>query len=505
MKKTVIILIVTMLVGNMYAQPRLATDGNDFLLSKYFQPFIALNVDNGSYTGLVTPLNNTKNAITKEKMNASIIKFKKYNFDQDWFLIPTHFNAEATFDSPHNLIMLFSEYDDSSNQYTIYKELFAKKSSSYTSNPFKLGTYAIDKREGKLLYTASSSDHSKHLVLAILTNNSNRYKGLFYLIIGANGEIVSQNEINPSFKYNQFKIQGVSISDEGDIFIAVNSFNESRKKTETENIYLLKIQNQILSSYEIETPYFTINSLSMKLLFNNNILISGYCKEPTKGVASVFSLPFNGNKNSFGQFSNVELSKVVKDRYPNSNLNGASFSFVAIDMVELSNNKIALIGENRAVVESHNDKKGTTSYTYHTRNILTTFIDLDGEIRQTSVVNKYQISEEYPFYNPNFYAMGVSFDYFRDEDGLYYIFNDLIDNYLSPNQTPNIYEADHYKNSCTMAVRVADDSKLEKTMINRYDNTNEVYYKLAHNDEDTEMAVLTFVGKTNYTLRKLAY
>ena len=352
---------------------------------------------------------------------------------------PDDYNFKAFYEGEHDLFGIYSLYDRKSKVYTLYLNTIGKDRNKAAWKPQKLLSVTTEKRDDLYSFVAVSPDGKKAAVSVIQATKKGNMKGSAVILLGEGGEQLWNNSFDPEFPNPTFFITDMIVSNNGEVFIgAVSYANETRKTRDNETIHMYMITDNDVKHADERIDFGYICNGKLMIRKNGEVACGGYfsnyLNEKAKGTyMMVFEGDASNIKNSSSQkfpASYFEDSKISLGM-----IKGEKMSVEVNDLYEFQDGTMVLLGEQRELtIRTVTNKNGmtTTYYTYHARNILTSFVDENGNLGTFEMIPKYQMAGSFviPMGLKQLRSYGYSFCSFMHNDKLQIIYADNMDNYL---------------------------------------------------------------------------
>jgi hypothetical protein len=282
------------------------------------------------------------------------------------------------------------------------------------------------------------------------------------MVFDAQGQKIWENAVAPDFSNKTFEITDITITDQGVVYLCIHAYSGEKKKTYDEKVYIIEVKETDFMQVETSKSIGYITAAGMTLLKNGNVFVGGYYSEKMNdNVKGSFSIMFNPKEQTISNFSNQDFPA----SFSKNDIESLGFD----QIIELSNGRIVLLGEQLTVVQYYS-QNGGSSYKYYAKNIIYTAFSSNGDIETHKIIGKNQAFASF-VHITDFKRLCLSFDAFEKNGGLYLIFNDHVGNINSTKKTLSTINPIMQKGKCIV--------------------------KLVKIDGDNESSQIVFDGKTN--------
>lgn len=349
---------------------------------------------------------------------------------------PEEFEYWDSFTDGENLISIYSVYDKKAKKLTLYTNTIDVNESETGWNPLELTDFSCEKRDYVHKVLSSSPDKSKSALLLCQVDKQSELKGAAIFTFGEAGERLWQSDLDLDLSQRTFSIIDMAVSNENIVYVGINSYSGKGSNISDASLHIYEVRESQTYNYSEATDFGYISNGRMLLNKAGNILIAGhYRSRANDHETGCYSAIFDVNTSNLASinhrnFPSSYKEKVVSKLFQNSIAN-QNCNVLTLGLYEFSNGMSALIGEVRGtmvVLQSNNQR----SYVYQAKDIMFTPISVDGELSETQMLKKNQITSRYSSAF-TFEQLGLSFKSVKADDKLYLIFNDHIDNYRGKN------------------------------------------------------------------------
>lgn len=376
------------------------------------------------------------------------------------------------YEGENDLYGIYSTYERKTKTYALYINTIGKEQSKAPWDPRKLVSVVSERGDGIYPYVAVSPNGQKAVVSIIQAGKKGKMKGSVVMVLGEGGEPLWENSFDPEFDNPTFFLADMILSNDGAVYMAAVSYaNETRKTRENETFHLYEItdNNVQFADQRIDFGYICNGKLMMKK--DGNIAFGGYFNNNLNEKAQgTYMLLFD---NESDNVKNVSFKKFPSDYYEDTKgslgtLKGSKMSVFVEDLYEFSNGTVAMLGEQREVIQrtvSSGNGMTTTNYTFHAKNILVSFADADGNLGDFEMINKYQmvgpLGAHYSLRLVRGY--GFSFRSFLYNDKIQLLYADAMDNYLG--KTGVVCKSMAQAKQCSALCTIDKDQQISKPVM----------------------------------------
>jgi hypothetical protein len=351
---------------------------------------------------------------------------------------PDDYHFVKFYEGKDDLYAIYSIYDRKSKTYALYLNTIGKEQQRAPWDPRKLFSVVSEKRDDIFSFVSVSPDGSKAAISVILATRKGNMKGSFVTVLGEGGEQLWENSFDPEFSNPKFFIADMELSNAGEVYIAAVSYvNETRKSRDNETFHLYKITDNNLQFVDQKVDFGYISNGKLLIRRNGTVAFGGYfCNSLSEKAQGYYMMVCSGDA---GEVSNVSYQKFPAEYYGEPKLTlgalkGEKMSVFVEDLYEFSDGSLVMLGEQReTLVRTVTSGNGmtTTYYTYHAKNILTSFADESGNLSDFKMIRKYQMAGSFirPMGIKQLRGYGYSFRSFMHNDKLNILFADILDNY----------------------------------------------------------------------------
>jgi hypothetical protein len=391
-----------------------------------------------------------KKTLSIKFYNASNLKFlsskiiQQNNCKGSNDCISNDFGYEKTIWMKDNILMVFSSFERSSKQNTLFVQKINAKGN------FEVKFTIIDKiqtesrRNTGSFRAWQSQDSTKFMVIQIPPYEKYNNEKFGFKVYNSNLDNISNFSVSLPYKDKNVSVSDYYLGNDGTIYMLVHVEKEKQDREKGQDlsfysILTLKGKDGALSEYVLKLPNRDIETVALRLDDKTNkIICCGLYSDITKGysgnkIDGLFYLKVDvNNKGSeisgFKSIDNSVLAEIldVKEEKIDKKAKAASASknFEIMDILPMKDGTTKLITEYRLltiVSVTSCDGKGncTTTYEYHyyRKNIFVISIDKDGTILNFTDIPKYQ-------HTVNDGGRFSSFLLCQKDDRIYFLFND---------------------------------------------------------------------------------
>jgi hypothetical protein len=372
--------------------------------------------------------------------------------------IPDDYRLRNQFQTNNEIVAIYSIFSKGLEKY--YINTCDKKKMSW--KPEQLTTMDCEKKDNCYSSVSVSPNKSHFCIMGLTTDKKKNFKDMLVMVFDAQGQKIWENAVAPDFSNKTFEITDITITDQGVVYLCIHAYSGEKKKTYDEKVYIIEVKETDFMQVETSKSIGYITAAGMTLLKNGNVFVGGYYSEKMNdNVKGSFSIMFNPKEQTIGNFSNQDFPA----SFSKNDIESLGFDRI----IELSNGRIVLLGEQLTVVQYYS-QNGGSSYKYYAKNIIYTAFSSNGDIETHKIIGKNQTFASFVRIT-DFKRLCLSFDAFEKNGGLYLIFNDHVGNINSTKKTLSTINPIMQKGKCIV--------------------------KLVKIDGDNESSQIVFDGKTN--------
>lgn len=296
-----------------------------------------------------------------------------------------------------------------------------------------------------------SEDGSKILVFYYTPLIKDEPETFGAIVFDNNMEVLWENIYSLPYNDEFFTLNEIFLGNNGQLFLTGKKYSVKKYGSpdpKNYNIILLSSSedgDELLENPIVLNDYY-ISDITAKMLPNNDIVCSGFTTSKSKSwsVNGVFyilidhktrEIELTSTKPFEYEFIKEGMTEKQEKKTDKQKAKGKDIelpNFIFKDFIVKENGGALVVAEQYyVIVTSYTDSKGNTHTTYHYyyNDIIAISINPSGEIEWASKIQKYQHStNDGGFYSS--YAMAVI------DDKAYFVFNDHIENILSPTNSP---------------------------------------------------------------------
>lgn len=376
------------------------------------------------------------------------------------------------YEGENDLYGIYSTYERKTKTYTLYVNTIGKEQSNASWDPRKLFAIVSERGDEIYPYVAVSPNGQKAAVSVIQAGRKGKMKGSEVMLLGEGGESLWENSFDPEFTNTTFFLADIKLSNEGAVYIAAVSYNNPTRKTrenETFHLYEITENNVQFIDQKIDFGYICNGKLLLKK--DGNIAFGGYFNNNLNEKAQgTYMLLFD---NETDNVKNVSFQKFPSNYYEDTKLSlgtlkGSKMSVSVEDLYEFSDGTVAMLGEQREVIQrtvSSGNGMTMTNYTYHAKNILVSFVDENGNLVKFDMINKYQmVGPLGAHFSLRFVrGYGYSFRSFFYNDKIQILYADAMDNYLG--KTDVVCKSMAQAKQCSALCTIDKDQQISKSVM----------------------------------------
>lgn len=372
--------------------------------------------------------------------------------------IPDDYRLRNQFQTNNEIVAIYSIFSKGLEKY--YINTCDKKKMSW--KPEQLTTMDCEKKDNCYSGVSVSPNKSHFCIMGLTTDKKKNFKDMLVMVFDAQGQKIWENAVAPDFSNKTFEITDITITDQGVVYLCIHAYSGEKKKTYDENVYIIEVKETDFMQVETSKSIGYITAAGMTLLKNGNVFVGGYYSEKMNdNVKGSFSIMFNPKEQTISNFSNQDFPA----SFSKNDIESLGFD----QIIELSNGRIVLLGEQLTVVQYYS-QNGGSSYKYFAKNIIYTAFSSNGDIETHKIIGKNQTIASFVRIT-DFKRLCLSFDAFEKNGNLYLIFNDNVGNINSTKKTLSTINPLMQKGKCIV--------------------------KLVKIDGDNESSQIVFDGKTN--------
>ena len=372
--------------------------------------------------------------------------------------IPDDYRLRNQFQTNNEIVAIYSIFSKGLEKY--YINTCDKKKMSW--KPEQLTTMDCEKKDNCYSGVSVSPNKSHFCIMGLTTDKKKNFKDMLVMVFDAQGQKIWENAVAPDFSNKTFEITDITITDQGVVYLCIHAYSGEKKKTYDEKVYIIEVKETDFMQVETSKSIGYITAAGMTLLKNGNVFVGGYYSEKMNdNVKGSFSIMFNPKEQTISNFSNQDFPA----SFSKNDIESLGFDRI----IELSNGRIVLLGEQLTVVQYYS-QNGGSSYKYYAKNIIYTAFSSNGDIETHKIIGKNQTIASFVRIT-DFKRLCLSFDAFEKNGNLYLIFNDNVGNINSTKKTLSTINPIMQKGKCIV--------------------------KLVKIDGDNESSQIVFDGKTN--------
>ncbi|MDD4209239.1 MAG: hypothetical protein PHI52_02760 [Bacteroidales bacterium] len=367
------------------------------------------------------------------------------------FKLPEDYRYLISFETENDIVGLYSCKKD--HNYTYYINNFSKDHPEWDPQEF----YSYNTNDNSYNYWCISSDNLKFAVFNIVYDKDDNIKSFNTTVFDQAGQKIWQNSISPDFSNKTINVHTFLLSNEGNVYLCISSYNENKKKTSNEKIHLIEVKENESNMYEGTEHIGYIKAASLKILKNGNVFIGGYyAKERDDECLGSFSLMYDTKAQTIENFSHKDFPEIMSKK----DIESLSFN----EIVELSNGNIALLGEQFKIQIYYQERLGN-SYQYYLNNIIYTSISNDGTIEDYKLIRKKQNSGTYDS-RIGIKSLYLSYYAFEKNGSLYLLYNDNAANVDMNKESVKPFYPRKVKSSIVKLVKIDGEDISSQVLIN---------------------------------------
>lgn len=373
------------------------------------------------------------------------------------------------YEGENDLYAIYSTYDRKSKTYALYINTIGKEQQRAAWDPQKLLSVVSEKRDDIYAFVSVSPDGKKAAVSVILAGKKGNMKGSSVIVLGEGGEQLWDNSFDPEFNNPTFFIADMELSNAGEVYLAAVSYgNETRKSRDNETFHLYKITDNNVQFVDQKVDFGYLCNGKLLLRKNGTVAFGGYFNNSLNEKAQGCYMMVCGG--DAGEVSNISFKKFPAEYYGEPKqtlgaLKGEKMSVHVDDLYEFSNGSLVMLGEQREVlvrtVTSGNGMT-TTYYTYHAKNILTSFTDESGNLGDFKMIKKYQVAGSFirPMGLKQLRGYGYSYRSFMYNDKIEILYADILDNYTGKSDV--ICKSSAQSKHCSVLCTIDNNQEISK-------------------------------------------
>lgn len=395
--------------------------------------------------------------------------------------IPDDYRLRNQFQTNNEIVAIYSIFSKGLEKY--YININDKKKMSW--NPEELTSMECEKKDNCYSAVSVSPNKSHFCVMGLTTDKKKNFKDMLVMVFDAQGQKIWENAVAPNFSNKTFEITDITVTDQGVVYLCIHAYSGEKNKTYDEKVYIIEVKENDFVQAETSKNIGYIKAAGITLLNNGNVFVAGYYAEKmNENIKGSFSIMFNTKEQTISNFSNQDFPA----SFSKNDIESLGFDRI----IELSNGRIVLLGEQQTLVQYYS-QNGGSSYNYFAKNIIYTAFSSNGDIENYKIIGKNQKNALYVRIE-DFRRIGLSFDAFEKNGALYLIFNDHVGNLNSTKKTLTAINPLMQKGKCIVKL-VKIDGENESSQIVFDGKTNKKSMHTFLFAEDNSILFLT-LGKT---------